>query len=130
MIGCPWLKAVLVRSAILALSCRPPADARLNNGFRMFSRRIIDSIVIESDRGFSYRVELLVKCHRLGWPIAEVPARWIERRRGNPLPRLALATRVFALVWLRLRHQLRRAEPKRANSAPIKRRGGCDADAG
>ena len=80
MIGCPWLKAVLVRSANFTLrhvARLPPTDA--SNGFRMFSRRVIDRIAVESSEGFCYSIELLVKAHRLGWKIAEVPVTWIER---------------------------------------------------
>jgi dolichol-phosphate mannosyltransferase len=84
MVGCPWLKAVLVRagnSTLHHLGRVPTRDA--SNGFRLFSRRVIDQIVIESDRGFCYSIELLVKCHRLGWRIGEVPARWFERAQGR-----------------------------------------------
>ena len=80
MIGCPWLKAVLVRSAnftLRHLARLPTTDA--SNGFRMFSRRVIDRIAIESSEGFCYSIELLVKAHRLRWKIAEVPVTWIER---------------------------------------------------
>ena len=80
MIGCPLIKAVLVRSAnftLRHLARLPTTDA--SNGFRMFSRRVIDRIAIESSEGFCYSIELLVKAHRLGWKIAEVPVTWIER---------------------------------------------------
>ena len=33
--------------------------------------------------GFAYSIELLVKAHRLGWRIGEVPAAWLERRAGK-----------------------------------------------
>jgi dolichol-phosphate mannosyltransferase len=84
MVGCRWLKAALVRTAAYTLyyvACLPTRDA--TNGFRLFSRRVIDSIEIESDSGFSYSLEILVKCHRLGWPATDVPAKWIERRQGT-----------------------------------------------
>jgi dolichol-phosphate mannosyltransferase len=84
MVGCPLLKAVLVRSANFTLrhvARLPTTDA--SNGFRMFSRRVIDQIAVESDQGFCYSIELLVKAHRLGWRIAEVPVRWFERRHGT-----------------------------------------------
>ena len=58
----------------------------------MFSRRAVDRIAVESDRGFCYSIELLVKCHRLGWRIGEVPAQWIERRHG--------ASRFQVVKWL------------------------------
>ena len=84
MVGCPWLKAVLVRVSSFTLhylARLPTRDA--TNGFRLFSRRVIDQVVIESDRGFCYSIELVVKCHRLRWRIGEVPARWRERSRGT-----------------------------------------------
>ncbi len=84
MVGCPWLKAALVRIGnftLYHLARLPTRDA--TNGFRLFSRRAIDQIVIESDRGFCYSIELLVKCHRLGWHISEVPAQWMERAKGT-----------------------------------------------
>lgn len=84
MEGCPWLKSVLVRSASFTLywfARIPIRDA--TNGFRLFSRRVIDNIVIESTQGFTFSLELLVKCHRLGWKIGEVPALWFERTKGK-----------------------------------------------
>jgi hypothetical protein len=53
MEGCPWLKAVLVRSAAFMLhrfAGLPTHDA--TSGFRLFSRRTIERIAIESDQGF------------------------------------------------------------------------------
>jgi dolichol-phosphate mannosyltransferase len=49
------------------------------NAFRLFTRRVIDSIEIESTEGFTFSIELLVKALRLKWKAAEVPALWIER---------------------------------------------------
>ncbi len=83
MVGCRWQKAVLVRSVAFTLyflASLPTHDA--SNGFRLFSRRVLDTIQIESEAGFTYSLELLVKCHRLGWKIGEVPARWFERKKG------------------------------------------------
>jgi glycosyltransferase involved in cell wall biosynthesis len=93
MVGCPWLKAFLVRGAAYTLYyvARLPSHDP-SNGFRLFVRRVIDSVEIESNSGFCYSIELLVKCHRLGWPIAEVPAQWVERKAG--------ASRFRLLVWL------------------------------
>ena len=93
MVGCPWLKALLVRTAafILYTVARLPTHDP-TSGFRLFSRRVIDGIAVESDSGFCYSIELLVKCHRLGWPVAEVPARWFERTKG--------ASRFRVISWL------------------------------
>jgi dolichol-phosphate mannosyltransferase len=93
MVGCPALKAALVRAGNFTLhhfARLPTTDA--SNGFRMFSRRVIDRIAVESDAGFGYSIELLVKAHRLGWPIAEVPVRWLERQHGE--------SRFRVLKWL------------------------------
>ena len=93
MVGCPWLKALLVRAGsftLYHLARLPTRDA--SNGFRLFSRRTMDEIVVESDSGFCYSIELLVKCHRLGWQVGEVPANWIERTSGS--------SRFQVLRWL------------------------------
>jgi glycosyltransferase involved in cell wall biosynthesis len=119
MQGCPWLKAVLVRAAnftLYHLARLPTHDA--SNGFRLFSRRVVDEITIESARGFCYSIELLVKCHRLGWPIGEVPARWFQRAHGqsrfqviNWLPDyLRWYAYAFATTYLR----------RKAGSVPLK----------
>jgi dolichol-phosphate mannosyltransferase len=93
MQGCPWLKAALVRTAAFTLhyiAAVPTRDP--TSGFRMFSRRVIEQIDIESDQGFCYSIELLVKAHRLGWRVGEVPALWFERQHG--------ASRFRVLKWL------------------------------
>jgi dolichol-phosphate mannosyltransferase len=80
MQGCPWLKAALVRTSAFALHtfARIPTHDP-SNGFRLFSAKVIHDIPIESRVGFTYSIELLVKAHRLGLSICEVPAQWFER---------------------------------------------------
>ena len=84
MKGCPWLKAALVRSSAFVLYhiARVPTHDP-SNGFRLFSQRVLQTIPIESTIGFTYSLELLAKCHRLGWKIGEVPVAWYERKRGT-----------------------------------------------
>jgi hypothetical protein len=93
MQGCPWLKATLVRSAAFTLHhlARLPVHDP-TSGFRLFSRRVIENLQVESDQGFTYSLELLVKAHRLGWRIGEVPALWFEREHGT--------SRFRVLKWL------------------------------
>ena len=84
MIGCPLVKSILVRAAsfsLFMLSSIPVKDA--SNGFRLFSRKALNLINIQSTHGFTYSLEILVKCTRLKLPIAEVPAQWIERKEGK-----------------------------------------------
>lgn len=93
MEGCPWLKAMIVRSSAFVLkhvARLPTRDP--SNGLRLFSRRVLDQIPIESKVGFAYSLELLVKAHRLGWKVEEVPLHWYERRSG--------ASRFRVLKWL------------------------------
>ncbi len=93
MEGCPWLKAALVRGAAFTLHrlARLPTHDP-TSGFRLFSRRLVDTVAVESGEGFCYSIELLVKAHRLGWRIGEVPALWFERKHG--------ASRFRVLKWL------------------------------
>jgi len=84
MVGCPPLKALILRVSAFVLyhlARVPTRDA--SNGFRLFSRRVVRDVPIESTEGFTYSIELLVKCHRLGWRIGEVPVHWYERRHGK-----------------------------------------------
>ncbi len=84
MVNAPFMKNLLVRLSSWALhyiAGVPAHDA--SNGLRLFSRQVVDEIVIESDEGFTFSIELLMKTHRLGWPICEVPAQWYERNKGE-----------------------------------------------
>lgn len=84
MVGCPFPKNVLVRAVawtMRVVARVPTHDA--TNGFRLFSRDVVRRIPLESTEGFTYSIEWLVKAHRLGWPIDEVPVDWRERRHGQ-----------------------------------------------
>lgn len=84
MKGCRWTKAVMVRAAAFVLyhGARLPTHDP-TNGFRLFSRRVLDEIPVESTAGFAYSIELLVKARRRGLRVEEVPARWFERKQGR-----------------------------------------------
>ena len=74
MKNCPLIKSILVRTASYSLyffSSIPVRDA--SNGFRLFSRKLLNNVKIESKVGFAYSLELLVKCERLKYKIYEVP---------------------------------------------------------
>jgi dolichol-phosphate mannosyltransferase len=84
MVGAPILKSALIRltaAFMYHVVGVPTHDA--THGMRLFSRRVIDQIPIESTAGFAYSIELLVKAQRLGWRIVESPADWFERRKGR-----------------------------------------------
>ncbi len=84
LMGCPLVIAMLVQAAawfMWHVARLPTHDA--SNGFRLFSRRAIEQIPVESELGFAYSIELLVKAHRLGWRIAEMPVEWHQRKEGQ-----------------------------------------------
>ena len=93
MNNCPLIKSILVRVAsytLYYLSSIPVKDA--SNGFRLFSRKLLNEVKIESQVGFAYSLELLAKCNRLKYKISEVPAKWEERSEGQ--------SRLKLLMWL------------------------------
>ncbi len=80
MTGCHWLKETITRVGsffLNHLAGLPVHDG--TNAFRLFSRRLLTTVEIESRQGFTFSVELLAKAVRLGWAVGEVPARWFER---------------------------------------------------
>ena len=84
MKGCPLIKSVLVivaSTTLYLLSSIPVRDA--SNGFRLFSRRLLNTVNIESKIGFAYSLELLAKCNRLKLKMSEIPAQWEERSEGS-----------------------------------------------
>ena len=88
-LGGPLLKRSMSRVAGLSLHWLgglPVHDATSN--FRMYSRRLLDSVTIESDGGFELGIELTVKAHLLGMRVAEVPTTWRDRTAGQSRFRL------------------------------------------
>jgi dolichol-phosphate mannosyltransferase len=83
-LGGPLLKRSMSRAAGLSLHWLgglPVHDATSN--FRMYSRRLLDQVTIESDGGFELGIELTVKAYRLGLRVAEVPTTWRDRTAGE-----------------------------------------------
>lgn len=83
-LGGPLLKRSMSRAAGLSLhwvAGIPVHDATSN--FRMYSKRLLDRVTIESDGGFELGIELTVKAHLLGMRVAEVPTTWRDRTAGQ-----------------------------------------------
>jgi len=100
MEGCPPVKAILVRLVawfLFHVAGLPTRDA--TNGFRVFSRKVIRKIHIETSAGFGYSLEYLVKAQRLGWRIEEQPVCWFEREKGKSRFRI-LAWAPIYLRWV------------------------------
>lgn len=84
MRNCPKIKSFVMRCGnFLLYHIAKIGTHDASNGFRLFSRKILDNIPIESTKGFAYSIELLVKAHRLNYNIREIPSKWIERTCGK-----------------------------------------------
>tara|TARA_Y100000590_G_scaffold399791_1_gene483374 strand:- start:202 stop:921 length:720 start_codon:yes stop_codon:yes gene_type:complete len=89
MIGNPFLKALLTRLVSFFLfyfTTFPIKDP--TNSFRLFSKKLINNVKIESDKGFTLSLELAAKAHRLGYKMIEIPTIWKERNKGKSRFRL------------------------------------------
>lgn len=83
-IGGPPLKRLLSRTAGLTLHWFAGVPTRdPTNNFKLYSRRFLDSVTIESTAGFELALELTVKATIAGRRIAEVPTTWRDRTAGQ-----------------------------------------------
>src|SRR5437868_8544770 len=83
-VGGPLVKRTMSRAAGLSLHWLgglPVHDATSN--FRLYSKRLLNQVSIESIGGFELGLELTVKAHRLGMQVAEVPTTWRDRTAGQ-----------------------------------------------
>lgn len=81
--GGPLVQRTLSRLAGMALHTAgglPIHDPTSN--YKLYSRDLLDRVRIESVAGFELALELTVKAHRLGLPLAEVPTTWRDRTAG------------------------------------------------
>ena len=82
--GGPVLKRTMSRMASLSLHWfggLPVHDATSN--FRLYSKRLLNQVTIESRGGFELGLELTVKAYRLGMRVDEVPTTWRDRTAGQ-----------------------------------------------
>jgi dolichol-phosphate mannosyltransferase len=83
-VGGPLLKRMMSRTAGLSLHWiggLPTHDATSN--FRLYSKRLLNQVSIESRGGFELGLELTVKAYGLGLRVAEVPTTWRDRTAGQ-----------------------------------------------
>jgi dolichol-phosphate mannosyltransferase len=83
-VGGPPLKRLMSRTAGLTLHwfAGVPTHDPTNN-FKLYSRRLLDSLSIESTAGFELALELTVKAAIAGRRVAEVPTTWRDRTAGQ-----------------------------------------------
>jgi dolichol-phosphate mannosyltransferase len=101
-IGGPLLKRFMSRIAGLSLHwlAGVPTHDPTNN-FKLYSRRFLDSVRIESRAGFELALELTVKATLAGRTVDEVPTTWRDRTAGRSNFRLR-AWLPHYLRWYRL----------------------------
>jgi hypothetical protein len=82
-IGGPALKRLMSRTAGLTLHWfAGVATHDPTNNFKMYSRRFLDTVTIESTAGFELALELTVKATIARRRVAEVPTTWRDRTAG------------------------------------------------
>ncbi len=83
-IGGPVLKRIMSRLAGVSLYylARIPTKDSTNN-FKLYDKKFIESVDIESKAGFEIGLELTVKAFRGGFKISEVPTTWTDRAAGE-----------------------------------------------
>jgi len=82
--GGPIVKSFLSRMAGLSLyylTGIPTHD--VTNSFKMYTKRVLNDIRIESSGGFELGFEILAKSFLKGYRITEVPSIWKDRRAGE-----------------------------------------------
>ena len=83
-IGGPLLKRLMSRIAGLTLHWF--AGVRTHdptNNFKLYARRFLDAVIIESSAGFELALELTVKATLDGRKVDEVPTTWRDRTAGQ-----------------------------------------------
>jgi len=88
-IGGPWFKQLLSRVAGVSLHYLVSIQTHdVTNSFKMYTKKVLRNIKIESDGGFELGMEIVVKAYCLGYKIGEVPATWHDRSAGESRFRL------------------------------------------
>ncbi len=83
-VGGPFLKGLLSRMAGLTLQWFGHVGTHdATNNFKLYSRRYLDTVSIESQGGFELALELTVKAALAGRTVREVPATWRDRTAGQ-----------------------------------------------
>ena len=83
-IGGPRFKKLLSRLAGVSLHYLtgiPTHD--ITNSFKMYTKKVLDDIKIESNGGFELGMEIVIKAFFKGYKITEVPCVWRDRSAGK-----------------------------------------------
>lgn len=82
-VGGPALKGFFSRLAGLSLYYAARVGTRdATNSFKAYSTEFVQTVGIESDKGFEIGLELVAKARRARLPVAEIPTIWLDRAFG------------------------------------------------
>lgn len=82
-VGGPWVKGFMSRMAGLTLYFFARVGTRdATNSYKAYSKRFVDAVGVESDKGFEIGIELVAKARRYRQPVAEIPTIWLDRAFG------------------------------------------------
>ena len=82
--GGPLIKRSLSRIAGISLFyLRRIPTHDITNNFKMYDKKVLSNLKIESKKGFSIAMEITVKSFLAGYKITELPATWRDRTVGE-----------------------------------------------
>lgn len=83
-IGGPRFKKLLSRLAGVSLHYLIGIPTRdVTNSFKMYTKKILNDIKIESNGGFELGMEIIIKAFLKGYRITEIPSVWCDRIAGK-----------------------------------------------
>jgi len=82
-IGGPFLKTVLSKVAGLSLNMLGIPTHDSTNAFKMYRKKLLNNIYVESTGGFEYSLEIITKAYQMGYRITEIPSTWTDRETGK-----------------------------------------------
>ena len=107
-IGGPWFKKTLSRFAGVSMHYLiglPTHD--VTNSFKMYTKKILTDITIDSTGGFELGMEIVLKAFFKGYKITEVPSVWRDRPAGSSRFRLwQWLPKYLSWYWFGLKNRI------------------------
>lgn len=69
------------------------------SGYRLISRRLMETTLQSREQGFEFEVEMIVTCVRHGYTLAGVPIRTIYGDQGSHIKPVPQTIHFFRVVW-------------------------------
>jgi glycosyltransferase involved in cell wall biosynthesis len=88
-------------------------------GFRCYRRKVLESIGLDEIRaeGYSFLIEMLFRCQRTGWRVAEVPITFMNRQQGvSKISRDEIWKAILTVLRLAPRRFLERGPAQKASA--------------